>query len=122
MDSSSHYLDIFYSIGERDQAYQEPAQLREFNADLEGYKKTMGQQIEQTNKKLAEQLQTIHRLNRDKDRMDQEIFELEEGGRAILDLVQPVLPSQHDSRSIAKRLKDVLEWLKTFWEKKSTRG
>ena len=54
--------------------------------------------------------------------MDQEIFELEEGGRAVLDLVQPVLPSQHDSRSIAKRLKDVLEWLKTFWEKKSTRG
>ena len=122
MDSSCHYLDIFYSIGERDQAHQESAQLCEFNADPEGYKKTMGQQLEQTNKKLAEQLQTIHRLNRDKDQMDQEIFELEEGGRAVLDLVQPVLPSQHDSRSIAKRLKDVLEWLKTFWEKKSTRG
>ena len=51
------------SLGERDQALQESAQLHEFNADLEGYKKTMEQQLEHVDKKIAEQLPTIQKLN-----------------------------------------------------------
>ena len=56
-----------YSVGERDQALQDCAQLRVFNVDLEGYKKTVVQQLKQADRKIAEQLQTILKLNRDKD-------------------------------------------------------
>ena len=63
-----------YSVGERDQALQDCAQLRGFNADLEGYNKTVVQQLKQADRKIAEQLQTILKLNRDKDQRDEEIF------------------------------------------------
>jgi len=113
---------IFLLQRERDQALQDSAQLHGFNANLEGYKKTVEQQLEQADEKIVEQLQTIQKLNRDKDQRDQEIFGLEEGGCTILDLVQPLRLGQHDSRSVAKRLKDVPGWLKTFWKKKSAGG
>jgi len=47
---------MFCFVGERDQALQDCAQLHGFNADLEGNKKTMEQQLEQADKKIAQQL------------------------------------------------------------------
>ena len=79
-------------------------------------------QLEQADNKLAEQLHTIQNLNRDFDRWDKEILDLEEGGRAVLDIVQPLRQGQHDSWSVVKRLKDVPEWPKTFKKKRSAGG
>lgn len=44
----------------------------------------MEQQLEQADEKIVEQLQTIQKLNRDKDQRDQEIFDLKEGGAPYL--------------------------------------
>ena len=47
---------MFCFVGERDQVLQDCAQLHGFNADLDGYKKTTEQQLEQADKKIAQQL------------------------------------------------------------------
>ena len=88
------YLTILLRRRERDQALQDCAQLRGFNADLEGYNKTVVQQLKQADRKIAEQLQTILMLNRDKDQRDEEIFNLEEAGSTVVDMVQPLRPGK----------------------------
>jgi hypothetical protein len=47
------------SSGERDQALQECAELRQAYADLEEYKKVIKQQLRDADKKLAENLTVI---------------------------------------------------------------
>ena len=78
------------SAGERDQALRDCAELRGFNADLGEYKKTIEQQLEQADKKIAKQLHTIQKLNHDKDWRDEEIFNLEEVGRVVVNMVEPL--------------------------------
>ena len=106
---------------ERVQALWDCAQLHEFNADLEEYKKTIEKQLEQADKKTAEQLYAIQKLNRDKDQRDEEIFNLEEAACTVVDMVQLIRPGYHDSRSILARLKQIPEWLRDSWRKKSSR-
>ena len=113
---------MFCFVGERDQALQDCAQLHGFNADLEGNKKTMEQQLEQADKKIAKQLHTIQKLNHDKDWRDEEIFNLKEAGRAVVNMVQPLRLGYHDSRSVLAWLKNVPGWLRDSWRKKSSSG
>jgi len=98
------------------------AKLRGFNADLGEYKKTIEQQLEQADKKIAKQLHTIQKLNHNKDWRDEEIFNLEEAGRAVVNMVQPLRLGYHDSRSVLAWLKNVPGWLRDSWRKKSSRG
>ena len=109
------------SIGERDQALQDCAELQQSNADLEEYKKTIEQQLDGADKKLIENMYTIQKLNHDKERRDQEIFDLEEAARIVKDMVQPPHPGFVDSRSVLEWLKQVPIWLKDASKKKSSR-
>jgi len=52
------------------------------------------QQLKQADRKIAEQLQTILKLNRDKDQRDEEIFNLEEAGNTMVDMVQLLRPGK----------------------------
>ena len=63
--------------------------MRQAYADLEAYKKVIEQQLRDADKKLAENMFQIQRLNRDKERKDKEIFNLEMAARAVIDMVQP---------------------------------
>ena len=81
----------------------------------------MEQQLDGADKKLVEQLYTIQKLNRDKDRRDQEIFNLEEEAQVVIDMVQPPHPGYVDTRSVLERLKHVPKWLKEAPKKKSSR-
>ena len=42
-------------------------------------------------KKIAEQLCSIQKLNRDRDRRDQEIFNLKEADSIVVDMVRPLI-------------------------------
>jgi len=42
-------------------------------------------------KKIAEQLCSIQKLNRDRDRRDQEIFNLKEADNIVVDMVRPLI-------------------------------
>ena len=55
---------------------------------------------------------TIQKLNRDKERKDMEIFDLEEVARVVIDMVQPPHPGVIDSGSVLERLRLVPRWLK----------
>jgi len=90
---------------------------------LRGIKKLWGSSWSKpTRKLLSSSKPSNERLTRDRDRRDQEIQGLEEAGRAVLGVVQPLRPDQHDSRSVMERLKEVLGWLKAFWKKMSSGG
>ena len=58
-------------------------------ANLEEYKKTVEKQLKDADKKLAENMATVQRLNRDKEHKDKEMFDLEASARAIIDIVDP---------------------------------
>ena len=76
-------------------------------ANLEEYKKTVEKQLKDADKKLAENLTTIQRLNRDKERKDKKIFDLEASARRIIEIVDPPQLGVADSRSVLERLKNV---------------
>ncbi|XP_039822152.1 uncharacterized protein LOC120684349 isoform X2 [Panicum virgatum] len=97
--SSQYQVELAQVQRESDQALQDCAELQQSNADLEEYKKTIEQQLDGTDKKLVENMYTIQKLNRDKERRDQEIFDLEEAARIVKDMVQPPHPGFVDSRS-----------------------
>jgi len=98
--------------GERDRALQECEKPKQAKADLEEYKEGMEQDLQRADKKLAENLDTIHKLNRDKERKDKEINDLESAARAVIALVQPPHPGFVDTRSIVNRLRLVPGWLR----------
>jgi len=58
-------------------------------ANLEEYKKTVEKQLKDADKKLAENMATVQRLNRDKEHKDKEMYDLEASARAIIDIVDP---------------------------------
>lgn len=49
--------------------------------------------LRSVDKKLAENLSTIQKLNRDKERKDKEIEDLESAAREVIVMVQPPHPS-----------------------------
>jgi len=53
----------------------------------------------------------IRRLNRDKERRDKEIFDLEMVARAVIDMIQPRHPNITDMRSVLECLQLVPAWL-----------
>lgn len=110
--SGANQEELAQSQRERDQALQDCTELRQAYADLEEYKKVIEQQLNGADKKLAENMVTIQKLNRDKEWKDREIFDLEEAARVVIDVVQPPHPGVVDSRSILERLKLVPGWLK----------
>jgi len=85
--------------------------LRQSYANLEDYK-TVGKQLDAANKKIAKNMFTIYKLNRDKERKGKEIFDLEEATRVVVDMVQPPHHGFTDSRSMLECLKHVPTWMK----------
>lgn len=77
---------------ERDQARRDCEGLRQANADLEDYKESMEADLRSADKKLAENLKTIQKLNWDVERRDKEIEDLESADREVVDTVQPPRP------------------------------
>ena len=49
------------------------------------------QQLDGADKKIAEQLCSIQKLNHDRDRRDQEIFNLKEADSIVVDMVRPLI-------------------------------
>ena len=86
--------------------------MRQAYADLEEYKKVVEKQLDGADKKLAENMVTIQKLNCDKEGKDKEIFDLEEAARVVIDMVQPPHPGVPDSRYMLERLSLVPDLLK----------
>ncbi|KAG2577610.1 hypothetical protein PVAP13_6NG192400 [Panicum virgatum] len=80
--------ELVQSQRERNQALRDCAELRQAYADLEEYKKTIEKQLDGADKKLAENMVTIQKFNRHKERKDKEIDDLEEVARIVIDMVQ----------------------------------
>ena len=117
--SYSESYKILLFTGERDRALQECEKLKQAKADLEEYKEGMEQDLQRADKKLAENLDTIHKLNRDKERKDKEINDLESAARAVTDMVQSPHPGFVETRSIVERLRLVPGWLRGASKKPS---
>jgi len=88
--------------GERDQALRDYAELRQSYADLEEYRKSMEKDLDSADKKLADNMVTIQKLNRDKEKKDKEIDDLEDAARVIIDMVQPPYPGVFERASVLK--------------------
>jgi len=97
---------------ERDQALREFAELQQSYADLEEYKKSMQEDHDKADKKLASNMDTIHKLNHDKERKYKEINDLKDAARIIIDMVQPPHLDVFDSRFVVEQLRLVPGWLK----------
>ena len=76
--------------------------------------------LRSADKKLAENLKTIQKLNRDVERRDKEIEDLESADRQVVDTVQPPLPGVADCRSILERLRQVLDLLRNSSQRQSS--
>ena len=68
--------------------------------------------LRSADKKLAENLKTIQKLNRDVERRDKEIEDLESADRQVVDTVQPPRPGVADCHSVFERLRQVLDLLR----------
>ena len=77
--------------------------------------------LDSADKKLADNMVTIQKLNRDKEKKDKEIDDLEDTARVIIDMVQPPYPGVFDSRSAVERLRLVPGWLKRAPKKQTPR-
>ena len=77
--------------------------------------------LDSADKKLADNMVTIQKLNRDKEKKDKEIDDLEDAARVIIDMVQPPYPGVFDSRSVVERLRLVPGWLKRAPKKQTPR-
>jgi len=76
-------------------------------ADLEEYKKSIEKQLEDADKKLAENTATIQKLNHEKERKDKEIFDLEAAVQVVIGIVKPLQPGVFDGRSVMDCLREV---------------
>ena len=77
--------------------------------------------LDSADKKLADNMVTIQKLNRDKEKKDKEIDDLEDAARVIIDMVQPPYPGVFDSRSVVERLRLVPGLLKRAPKKETPR-
>ena len=73
-------------------------------------------------KKLAENLDTIHRLNPDRERKDKEINNLESAARVVIDMVEPPHPGYVNTRFVVERLRLVPGWLQGASKKPAPRN
>ena len=76
-------------------------------SDLEDYKKILEQQLRDADKKLAENLSAIQLLNRDKERRDKEISDLEAAAREVIETIDLPQPPTVSADYISK-------WLQQF--------
>jgi len=62
----------------------------------------MEKDLDSADKKLADNMVTIQKLNRDKEKKDKEIDDLEDAARVIIDMVQPPYPGVFERASVLK--------------------